>query len=385
MKSSGWPPRITLLPPLPSPGLRGNPDTVTGAQRRWRRRTGARAQAGCPRPVTGSQPARGPVPRGRHWLLGYCPSGLSLPPCSHSALSSASPPRKAAWDEPCLGPLVFLLPLCPLQEPPLPQFSVLEARGHPLNRAPHRSRLLGQTLDHGLSPASQHPLRPGPFPSASPPLTIQAEATLNPPHKAPSSLRPAWILSSSRKPFGPHNPGLGGPVQRPVPRATDSGLHAPPPPPTDRRAGEKELQDLGAGGVWGPCTLSPQSPWGPSFPEVQEPPWGAPAWLPSYRAPQLASPTLHPQHVPAAPHVCSELQLPAWRLHVGSTDTSNLHLKIAPPSPTCFSPSSLGYMSTPLPGFQLRWVPVPPSQLDMSHPPRPPRDLLTNGNPPGHP
>lgn len=109
-----------------------------------------------------------------------------------------------------------------------------------------------------------------------------------------------------------------------------------PPPP--RPAGEPR----GSAGTDGPrCWESVQ----PLRPGCGPPLCLAVQGLP-LRVPLLPGPlcwSLIPLPLPSVPttfHVCSELQLPAWCLHVGTTDTSNSHLKIAPPSPSLLFPSS---------------------------------------------
>ena len=68
-----------------------------------------------------------------------------------------------------------------------------------------------------------------------------------------------------------------------------------------------------------------------------------------------------------------------WRLHVGSTDTSNSHLKIAPPSPNP-SPSSPQLLAPP-PGVQPTQVPVPHPKLLTGHIRCPPEGPSRNQKP----
>lgn len=189
----------------------------------------------------------------------------------------------------------------------------------------------------------RRPPRPGPGPQPpflplaglgllSPRLPLRP--TLNPPHKAPSSLKPAWMPSSSRKPPGPHDPRWRGPAQDTTLRATDSGFVCPPPSPPSREPGSHSQ--------WGPRTLSPR----PSLPAKTAPPLtqqggGQPGLL-RPRAPsllalllpkphcwllQLSVPTLL-KSLPPAPHPACLLRAPAACL--ASPRGIYRHLKLSP-------------------------------------------------------
>lgn len=63
------------------------------------------------------------------------------------------------------------------------------------------------------------------WPDSGPRMPLRA--TLNPLHKAPSSLRPAWISSSSRKPSGLPDTRWRGPAQETALRTIDWAFTSP--------------------------------------------------------------------------------------------------------------------------------------------------------------
>lgn len=205
--------------------------------------------------VAGSQPSS--RRRGCHGFRA-CPSGFSRPPDTHHTLASAFPAGKPSAVSPAPGPLVFLLllhpqrrpaphPLTPRGVPPGPCLVWICMSAGCSAAAPRwttwpLSSMPGTAVPplHPSTRGPQHtspPLLPGPArlrPLNPPGLRLPLRATLNPPHKAPSSLRPAWISSSSRKPSGPADPTWGSPAQKSALRTTDSGLS---PPPTSESLG----------------------------------------------------------------------------------------------------------------------------------------------------
>lgn len=165
------------------------------------------------------------------------------------------------------------------------------------------------------------------FPSR-PPLRCPALPLSNSELSPRASFLPVWVPSWAWRSW----------VGRPCSGDRQLTLDLSPPrtwASAYRRAQERDLW----GAPFAPVTgCSPFWP-GSAGTALESCPGGHLSWLPLLPRPLCWSFQFSSSPPRAPPTVCSELRLPVRaRLHVGSTDTSNSYLKIAPPSPNLLLP-----------------------------------------------